>query len=81
MKNVNPTRLAQISLANIAQKMLDGELGFIEGSRQICSQRWSAKIHQFDKDILKFVAIDAETDAFPFGSDACKRLVERFKEK
>ncbi len=46
--------------------MLDGELSYIEGARQIAALRFSAGMED-DPDILPFVGIDSETDALPVG--------------
>jgi hypothetical protein len=61
--------------------MLGGHMTFIEGARRISALRSEAKLHDFDPDILPFIAIDSETDALPLGevrklwaSDALARL-------
>jgi hypothetical protein len=45
--------------------MLCGTVSSIEGSRLICGLRFTAKIEDFDPDILTFVAINSEADALP----------------
>jgi len=53
--------------ASIAQAMLDGHVGIIEGSRQLASLRHPAGVDPFDEDFLPFVGIDSETDSLPIG--------------
>jgi hypothetical protein len=50
-----------------AQRMLDGELSFIEGARALLKFRSSGYIEIADPDILPFVLIESETDALPLG--------------
>jgi hypothetical protein len=51
----------------VAQAMLDGALGIIEGSRRLNDLREALGIHHLDDDFAGFVAIDSETDALPIG--------------
>lgn len=51
-------------IVDAACQMLAGSLSFIEGARQINKLRFDAGIAD-DRDILPFVGIDSETDAFP----------------
>ena len=58
---------AKAAIARAAQDMLDGHLPFIEGARLILRLAAEAELSTHDDDILPFVGIDSETDAFPFG--------------
>jgi hypothetical protein len=71
-------------IVEVAQAMLDGALGIIEGSRRLNDLREALGIHHLDEDFVGFVAIDSETDALPIG-DVRKlwneqRLVEKDRE-
>jgi hypothetical protein len=59
---------ARRDIAQAARDMLSGALSFIEGARLINRLRWTAKLADFDPDILPFVGIDSETDALPIGN-------------
>jgi hypothetical protein len=48
-----------------AQDMLAGNLLYIEGSRKILALIETAKLDQWDADLVSFVGIDSETDALP----------------
>lgn len=52
---------------NTAQKMLDGSLGIVEGSRILADLRHRVADDERDPDFLPFVAIDSETDHLPVG--------------
>ncbi|MGO1077247.1 hypothetical protein [Inquilinus sp. CA228] len=58
---------AKAAIARAAQDMLDGRLSYIEGARLILRLAAEAELSTHDDDILPFVGIDSETDAFPFG--------------
>jgi hypothetical protein len=53
-------------VASIAQKVLDGELGVIEGAREIIGLDGIA-LPVDDQDLMRMVAVDSETDALPLG--------------
>ena len=59
--------IARLDVAVAARAMLSGELSFIEGARRIAALRLVADILDSDQDMLAFVAIDSETDTYPFG--------------
>jgi hypothetical protein len=48
--------------------MLDGQLGFLIGSRRLAALRHEIDTAANDADFLVFVAIDSETDALPLGA-------------
>ena len=50
-----------------AQAMLDGQLGFLVGSRRLAALRHEVDVAGSDADFLIFVGIDSETDALPLG--------------
>lgn len=54
-------------IAEIAQGMLDGRISYIEGSRRICGLLDGARLDRFESPVVKFVAIDSETDGVPIG--------------
>lgn len=58
---------ARLEIVAMARRMLSGDLPFIEGARQIVALRESAGLDYFDPDMVRFVAIDSETDTLPFG--------------
>jgi hypothetical protein len=55
--------------ASIAQAMLDGTVGIVEGSRQLVRIRISADVDAFDPDFLLFLGIDSETGHLPVGDE------------
>lgn len=50
-----------------AQAMLDGQLGFLVGSRRLSALRHEVNVADSDADFLTFVGIDSDTDALPLG--------------
>jgi len=54
-------------VASVAQGMLDGRVGIIEGSRQLASLAHRIGVEDFDDDFITFVGIDSETDDLPVG--------------
>jgi hypothetical protein len=59
----------QAKVVDIASKMIDGQIGIIDGSRQLSRLRNSVSDLDFDEDFMVFVAIDSETDDLPVGSE------------
>lgn len=59
--------MARLDMVATARAMLRGELSFIEGARRISSLRYRVGVEDFDEDMLPFVAIDSDTDTYPFG--------------
>lgn len=60
----------------VAQAMLDGRLGVIQGSRRLNDLRETIGISHMDEDFASFVVIDSETDTLPVG-DVRGRWSER----
>jgi hypothetical protein len=58
---------ARLEVVATARFMLAGTLSFIEGARQIIGRQREADLDDRDADIVPFVAIASETDAYPFG--------------
>ncbi|WP_288380798.1 hypothetical protein [uncultured Massilia sp.] len=54
-------------VVSTAQAMLDGQLSFLIGSRRLAALRHEIDAAADDSDLLVFVSIDSETDAFPLG--------------
>jgi hypothetical protein len=54
-------------VASVAQDILDGRIGIIEGSRRLNSLRHRIDVDEFDPDLLTFVVVESETDALPVG--------------
>src|ERR1051325_3848465 len=57
----------QAKIVEVAQAMLDGALGIIEGSRRLNDLRAAIGIYHLDEDFVGFVAIDSETETLPIG--------------
>lgn len=57
----------QAKVVEVAQAMLDGALGIIEGSRRLNDLRAALGIYHLDEDFVGFVAIDSDTDTLPVG--------------
>ncbi len=60
---------ARRHIVETACDMMSGRLSFIEGARRINGLRWSAKLPEFEPDIIPFIGIDSETDALPIGEE------------
>jgi hypothetical protein len=58
---------ARRSILKAAQDMLAGTLSYIEGARKIVAARRTARLDEWDVDVLPFVGIDSETDTLPLG--------------
>lgn len=54
-------------IVETAQAMLDGELSYLLGARQLNALRHQASVNSDDADFMVFVGIDSETDALPLG--------------
>jgi hypothetical protein len=54
-------------VASIAQGMLDGRIGIIDGSRQLVGLLRRIDVDEFDDDFMPFVGIASETDSLPIG--------------
>jgi hypothetical protein len=61
---VESTRRQEVETA---QAMLNGELGFLMGSRRLSALRHAVDVADNDADFLTFVSIDSDTDALPLG--------------
>lgn len=79
--------LARERLVLLCQKMLNGELSFVEGAIQAFSLRANVGVPESDPDLLSFVAIVSETDHLPashvqqhWSSEALQRLQPEFEE-
>jgi hypothetical protein len=59
----------QAKVVEIASKMIDGQIGIIDGSRQLSGLYHSVSNLSFDEDFIVFVAINSETDNLPIGSE------------
>src|SRR4051812_7924138 len=57
----------QQRIVDVASAILRGELGIIEGSRQLCSLQFRVSSLDHNPDFLSFVGIDSETDHLPVG--------------
>jgi hypothetical protein len=58
---------ARRSILTTMERMLDGSLPYLEGSRTITTLRFDADVDEFDPDILPFVGVDSETESLPIG--------------
>jgi hypothetical protein len=73
---------AKEKMANIAGRMLAGEVGLLEGTRQLADlSRSLSKVEASDPDVLTFVAVDSELDDIPFGSARERWAPEALAEK
>ena len=61
-------RSVRRQVVSTAQAMLDGQLSFLIGSRQLAALRHEIDTADDDADFLIFVAIDSDTDALPLGT-------------
>ena len=52
----------------LAFGMLNGEVGFLEGSIELASLRHEAAVEENDSDFMVFVVIASETDSLPIGT-------------
>jgi hypothetical protein len=68
---VNPNEIDVVrrKLSELARQILDGELSYIEGARSIWRLGRKGNLSEMDTDLVKFLAIDSETDALPIGAE------------
>jgi hypothetical protein len=52
----------RIEIKCLCQKMVDGELNFVEGTRQVLARSADAALNDNDPDLLVFRGIISETD-------------------
>ena len=55
-------------VVDTARSMLNGDLNFLEGARNLVDLRHEAAVRDDDADFMVFVAIDSETDDLPTGA-------------
>jgi hypothetical protein len=60
---------ARRGILKAAQDMLAGKLLYAEGARKILAAWRTARLDEWDADLLPFVGIVSETDALPFGEE------------
>jgi hypothetical protein len=58
---------ARLDIVAAARSMMGGTLSFIEGARRIIGRQADAEIAHDDVDMVSFVVIASDTDAYPFG--------------
>ena len=49
----------------ICQRMISGEVSFVEGTRQVLDCAENARLEQDDADLIVFVGVASETDEVP----------------
>ena len=69
MTNEEYVKLQKNRVVKIANKLLNDDIGIIEGSRLLSSLRHEVtdEREQLDPDFLIFVVIDSDTDSLPVG--------------
>ncbi|WP_456798413.1 hypothetical protein [Bradyrhizobium sp. USDA 4473] len=67
--NLNEIEVARRKIGELARQILDGELSYVEGARSIWRLGRKANLSEMDADLVKFLAIDSETDALPIGAE------------
>jgi hypothetical protein len=76
-------RKQQAHIVRVARKMLDREVGIIEGAREIVRLRHNTGIDDLDPVFIPLIAIDSETDDLPVGQErqfwADDALIEKDK--
>ena len=68
-------------VASIAQGMLDGQVGIIDGSRQLARLSHHIDVNEFDDDFRAFVGIDSETDDLLVGDARQHWAVDALEKK
>jgi hypothetical protein len=86
MKNENRhneefIKAKRAEVVRFARALLKGEIGVIEGSRELRSLQFEVSDDDFDPDFMLFVAIDSETDHLPVGSVRANWTTEALKGK
>ena len=57
-------------VAELASRILAGEMDVLDGSSQITSLRGEIEIDLDDDDMMAFVVVESETDHLPIGAEA-----------
>jgi len=68
-------------MIEIAESILSGETGIIEGSRELASLSRGVEQALLQEDILTFVGIDSQTDHLPIGTQRTHWNAEALKNK
>ncbi len=68
-------------VVGIANGVLAGQIGIIEGARKLAYLRWKVTDDEFDPDFIPFVAVDSETDALPIGEERARWTSNALAEK
>jgi hypothetical protein len=80
--------VSKVVITQLAQKMLDGELGIIEGCCAICKQRPTLEHSDVQADVLlPFIGFESELHNYPIGEarkywnpEALRKQDERLRE-
>lgn len=64
---MSETNDARRRVVAVAEAVLSGRVGVIEGARQLVALRSSVTNNDLDDDFIAFIAIDSETDTLPVG--------------
>ena len=80
--------MSRAAILQLAQKMLDRELGIIEGCCAICQQRPTLEDSDVQADVLlPFIGFESELHNYPIGEarkhwnqEALRKLDERLRE-
>jgi hypothetical protein len=67
MEQINHLFVKRRELTDMARAMLDGRVHLIEGVRRICTLRFEVQDPE-NEVFLPILAIDSETDSYPFGA-------------
>jgi len=54
-------------IVEVAQAMLDGKLGILEGCQRLVGYRWDVDPEQEDRELLGILGIQSQTDHLPVG--------------
>ena len=73
---------AREKMANVAREILAGQIGLLEGTRQLADlSRSLSDAEATDPDVLTLIGVDSELDDIPFGSARDRWAPEALAEK
>ena len=73
---------AREKMANVAREILAGQIGLLEGTRQLADlSRSLSDAEATDPDVLTPIGVDSELDDIPFGSARDRWAPEALAEK
>lgn len=81
MNHEEYVQLQRRRVADLARRILDGQIDVLEGAREIVRLRFEIDVDPDDNDVAAFVAVESETDHLPVGAEKASWSPDALKRK